>query len=67
MVLSFEGEECNHVANDDAEWVIDLKTSYHATLIKEFFTSYKSGNFGTMKMGIEATRRFLGFVIFALR
>ena len=48
MVLSFEGEECNHVADDDAKWVINLEASYHAKPIKEFFTF---GDFGIVKIG----------------
>ena len=60
MVLSFEGEECNHVIDDDAKWIIDLAASYHATPIKEFFTSYKSGDLGTVKMGNASHSKIAG-------
>ena len=60
VVLSFEGEECNHMADDDAKWVIDSATSYHAMLIKEFFTFYKFGDFGTMKMGNSSHSKIAG-------
>ncbi|KAA8550265.1 hypothetical protein F0562_001949 [Nyssa sinensis] len=43
-------EECLHVGNE-TEWVVDTGASYHATYNKQFFTSYKAGDFGTVKMG----------------
>uniref|UniRef100_A0A2N9HLW0 Integrase catalytic domain-containing protein n=1 Tax=Fagus sylvatica TaxID=28930 RepID=A0A2N9HLW0_FAGSY len=44
-------DECCHVADPYDEWVIDSAASYHVTLRREFFTSYKAGNLGRVKMG----------------
>ena len=60
MVLSFEANECNHVADNNVEWVIDLAASYHATPIKEFFTSYKSGDLGTLKIENSSHSKIVG-------
>ncbi|KAF8409097.1 hypothetical protein HHK36_005170 [Tetracentron sinense] len=45
VVFSFGEEEYLHVADQDIEWVVDTAASYHATPNKEFFTSYKAGDF----------------------
>uniref|UniRef100_A0A2N9EW40 Integrase catalytic domain-containing protein n=1 Tax=Fagus sylvatica TaxID=28930 RepID=A0A2N9EW40_FAGSY len=44
-------DECCHVADPYDEWVIDSAASYHVTPRREFFTSYKAGNLGRVKMG----------------
>ena len=49
-VLFFGDEECLPVTDNEVEWIIDTTTSYHVTPNKEFFTSYRPGDFGTMKM-----------------
>ncbi|CAD5171441.1 unnamed protein product [Musa acuminata subsp. malaccensis] len=40
-----------HERLDDLEWVIDICTFYHATPQRKFFTTYRPGNFGVVKMG----------------
>ncbi|KAF8387595.1 hypothetical protein HHK36_026248 [Tetracentron sinense] len=60
VVLSFGEEECLHVADQDIEWVVDTAASYHATPNKEFFTSYKAGDFGTVKMGNTSHSKIMG-------
>ncbi|MBT1595334.1 hypothetical protein, partial [Klebsiella pneumoniae] len=57
---SLLNEECLHVADDETEWVIDTAASYHATPNKEFFTSYKAGDFGTVKMGKTSYSKIVG-------
>ena len=51
VVLSVGEETCLHTANHDAEWVVDTAASYHATSRREFFSNYKTGDFGTVRMG----------------
>ena len=48
------------MADDDVEWVIDSTASYHVMSIKEFFTSYKSGDLGTVKMGNSSHSKIIG-------
>ncbi|KAF8378616.1 hypothetical protein HHK36_029964 [Tetracentron sinense] len=60
VVLSFGEEEYLHVADQDIEWVVDTAASYHATPNKEFFTSYKVGDFGTVKMGNTSHSKIMG-------
>ncbi|KAA8550233.1 hypothetical protein F0562_001917 [Nyssa sinensis] len=59
VVLSCGEEECLHVGNE-IEWVVDTGASYHATYNKEFFTSYKAGDFGTVKMGNTSHSKIVG-------
>ena len=51
MVLSLRDEEYLHIIDNEVNWVTNTKTSYHATPTKVFFTSYKVGDFGTVKIG----------------
>ncbi|URD75525.1 hypothetical protein MUK42_34393 [Musa troglodytarum] len=44
----------------DLEWIIDTGASYHATPRREFFTTYRSGNFGVVKMGNHGTTDIIG-------
>lgn len=48
--LLYDEDESNTI-NRYVEWVIGTTTSYHATPNKEFFTFYKVGDFGRVKMG----------------
>lgn len=50
-VVILSVEECLHVSSSSIEWVVDSGASYHATPRKEYFSSYKEGDFGTVKMG----------------
>ena len=49
-LLSIEEQKCEHVANNDVEWVVDSTAFHHVFLTKWLFTTYKAGDFGTMKM-----------------
>ena len=51
VVLSFEEQKCEHVANNDVEWVVDFVALHHIIPMKGLFTTYKVGDFGTVKMG----------------
>ena len=44
----------------DLEWVIDTGASYHATPRREFFATYRFGNFGVVKMGNYGTADIIG-------
>ncbi|CAM8949433.1 unnamed protein product [Rhodiola kirilowii] len=47
--------ECLHF-DDSAEvgWVIDSGASFHATANSKYFSTYKAGNFGRVKMGNDS-------------
>mgnify|MGYP003740606461 FL=1 len=60
VVLSCGDEECLHVTDENVEWVVDTAASYHATPTREFFTSYKAGDFGTVKMGNTSYSKIVG-------
>ena len=49
VVLSIEEQKCEHVANNDVEWVIDSVASHR--VIPKLFIMYKARDFGRMKMG----------------
>ena len=42
LVLSIEEQKCEHVANNDVEWVADSATPHHIIPIKGLFTKYKA-------------------------
>lgn len=58
---SFEGE-CLHVHEDtpSVPWVVDSGASFHATPNKEFFSTYRSGEFEIVKMGNEGYSKIAG-------
>ena len=59
-VLFFGDEECLPVTDNEVEWIIDTEASYHVTPNKEFFTSYRLGDFGTVKMGNTSYSKIVG-------
>ena len=48
------------VTDNEVEWIIDTAASYHVTPNKEFFTSYRPGDFGTVKMGNTSYSKIVG-------
>ncbi|GKU90802.1 hypothetical protein SLEP1_g4753 [Rubroshorea leprosula] len=52
--------ECCHVENSDAEWIIDSGASYHCVPKRECFSTYKAGDFGTIKMGNKSVSHIMG-------
>ena len=42
------------------EWVVDTAASYHATPNRELFSTYKTGDFGYVKMGNTASSNIAG-------
>ena len=59
-LLSANEELCLHVANQDAEWVVDTAVSYHATPHIHFFCTYKTGDYGTVRMGNTSSSKIIG-------
>ena len=51
VLLSIEEQKCEHVANNDVEWVVDSAASHHVIPTKKLFTTYKVEKFGTVKLG----------------
>lgn len=46
--------------SDDHSWVIDSAATLHMTPRKELFTSFKSGNFGKLRIGNDAVSEVAG-------
>ena len=40
-----------NVACDDCSWIVDSSAPFHVSLHGGFFSTYQSGDFGTVKMG----------------
>ena len=59
-VIYVKEESCMHVTNQDAEWVVDTAASYHATPHSDIFTTYTTGDFGTVKMGNSTFSSIVG-------
>lgn len=47
--------------------VVDTGTSYHASSQMDFFTSYKSNNFGVVKMGNDETSKIMKICVIAMK
>ncbi|GKV15591.1 hypothetical protein SLEP1_g26368 [Rubroshorea leprosula] len=52
--------ECCHVEKLDVEWIIDSGASYHCVPKREYFSKYKAGDFGTIKMGNKSVSHIMG-------
>ena len=60
VVLSVEKQKCEHVANNDVEWVVDSTAPHHIIPTKGLFTTYKVGDFRTVKMGNSSYSKIVG-------
>ena len=60
MVLSIEEQKCEHVANNDIEWVVDSVTPHHVIPTKGLFTTYKAGDFGIVKVDNYSYSKIVG-------
>ncbi|GKV14795.1 hypothetical protein SLEP1_g25613 [Rubroshorea leprosula] len=60
VTLLCDRGECCHVENSDAEWIIDSGASYHCVPKREYFSTYKAGDFGTIKMGNKSVSHIMG-------
>jgi hypothetical protein len=60
VVLSVQEQKCEHVDNIDDEWVVDSVATHHVVRTKELFTTYKAGDFGTVKMGNTSYSKIVG-------
>ena len=62
VVLSIEEQKCEHVANNDDEWIVDSASSHHVIPMKGLFITYKARDFGTVKMGNSSYSKIMGIV-----
>ena len=60
MMLSIEEQKCQHVTNNDVEWVVNFAAPYHIIPTKGLFTTYKAGDFGIVKMGNFSYSKIVG-------
>ncbi|GKV38176.1 hypothetical protein SLEP1_g46114 [Rubroshorea leprosula] len=47
-------------AHHDSTWVVDTAASYHVTPNRDWFSSYKEGDFGYLKMGNRSEAKIVG-------
>ncbi|GKU85719.1 hypothetical protein SLEP1_g345 [Rubroshorea leprosula] len=60
VTLLCDRGECCHVENSDAEWIIDSGAFYHCVPKREYFSTYKARDFGTIKMGNKSVSHIMG-------
>ena len=60
MTLHYNQEDCCYVVAQDVEWVLDLAASYHCIPKREYFSTYKAGDFGKVKMGNKSISQIMG-------
>ena len=58
MLISEENEV--NLFSDELTWVVDSGTSFHLTLDRKCFSSYKVGDHGFVKMGDEGACGIVG-------
>ena len=49
MIVTDDG--CVSLATQDSNWVIDSSALFHVTSHSDFFTFYRTGDFGNVRMG----------------
>ena len=57
MIVTDDG--CVNLITQDNNWIIDSSASFHVTCHSDFFTSYKTGNFGNVRMGISGVSKIV--------
>ena len=60
MTLLCNQEDCCHVAEQDVELVVDSAASYHCVPKGEYFSTYKAGDYDTVKMGNKSVSEIVG-------
>ena len=59
--LFFIGDQGSlNLASDECTWVIDSGASYHVTSLREYFSSYTSGDFGHVMMANDGSSKIIG-------
>ena len=58
MIVTNDG--CFNLATQDTNWVIDFGASFHVTSRIDFFTSYKTGDFGNVRLGNSGVSKNVG-------
>ena len=58
MIVTDDG--CFSLTAHDSSWVIDFGVSFHVTSHSDFFTSYRIGDFGNVRMGNSGVSQILG-------
>lgn len=60
LTLLCNQENFCHVADQDIEWIVDSSASYHRVPKREYFFTYKAGDFGVEKMGNTSVSQIMG-------
>ena len=60
VTLLYNQENCCHIANQDIKWIVDSAASYHYVQKREYFSTYKAGDFGDKKMGNISVSQIVG-------
>ena len=53
-------DQCLATTSNQVDWVVDTGASYHATPRREFFTSYRTGDLGVIRMGNNGVSKICG-------
>ena len=58
MIVIDDG--CVSLTTQDSNWVIDSSASFHITSHSDFFTSYRTSDFGNVRMGNSGVSKIVG-------
>ena len=58
MIVTDDG--CVSLATQDSNWVIDYGASFNVTSHSDFFTSYRTGDFGNVRMENNGVSKIVG-------
>ena len=59
-IMIVTDDDCVNLATQGSNWVIDSGASFHVTSHSDFFTSYKTGDFGNVRMGNSSVSKIVG-------
>ena len=59
-IMIVTNEDCVSLTTQDSNWVIDSGASFHVTSHSDFFTSYKTGDFGNVRMRNSSVSKIVG-------
>ena len=63
MIVGDDG--CVSLATQDSNWVMDSRASFHVTSHSDFFTSYRTDDFGNVRMRKSGISNICVLEIFA--
>ena len=59
-IMIVTDDDCVSLVTQDSNWVIDSGVPFHVNSHSDFFTSYRTGDFGNVRMGNNGVSKIVG-------